>query len=64
MTDDQLKDRILKYLKYRKKGVWELIHKCYGRTGEVNPILLEVAFTYKAIISDIKKDKLDIKEEN
>lgn len=60
MNADELKDRIIKYLKHRKKGAWELLHKCYGRTGEINPILLEVAFTYKAIISDIKKDRLDV----
>jgi len=56
----ELKDRILKYLKHRKKGVAKMLTTTFKRSGEINPIILEVMFTYTALISDIKHGRLDI----
>lgn len=57
--EQDIKDRILKYLKKRKKGAWKMLETIYNRTGKINPIILEVALTYKALISDIKHERLD-----
>jgi len=54
------KERILKYLKHRKEGVSKMLVKKFIETGEINPTILEVVFTYRATISDIKKDRLDV----
>ena len=56
--EEAYKSRILKYLKKRKEGVSEMLHISYKRSGEINPMILEVLFTYRAIISDIKNDRL------
>ena len=55
------KEMILKYLKHRRAGVAEMLNITFKRSGEINPIILEVMFTYTAIISDIKKDRLNVK---
>ena len=54
------KERIIKYLKHRKDGVAEMLRITFKRSGEINPIILEVMFTYTALISDIKHGRLDI----
>jgi len=54
------KQRIIKYLKHRKEGIAKMLNIAFKRSGEINPIILEVLFTYTAIISDIKKDKLEV----
>jgi len=54
------KGKVLEYLKHRKDGVAKMLTTTFKRTGEINPIILEVMFTYTAIISDIKNDRLDI----
>ena len=54
-----LESRIIKYLKHRKEGVAEMLKIGFKRSGEINPIILEVLFTYSAIIRDIKNDRLD-----
>ena len=53
------KERIIKYLKKRKEGMWELLQIKFKETGEINPVMLESYFTYKAVMSDIKNDRLD-----
>ncbi|KKM61583.1 hypothetical protein LCGC14_1530250 [marine sediment metagenome] len=53
------KNRIVKYLKHRQAGVVKMLNTAFKRSGSINPIILEVMFTYAAIISDIKNDRLD-----
>jgi len=53
------KERIIKYLKKRKEGMWELLQIKFKETGEINPVMLESYFVYKAVMSDIKNDRLD-----
>lgn len=54
-----LRGRILEYLIHRKEGILEMLKISFKRSGKINPIILEVMFTYTALISDIKKDRLD-----
>jgi len=56
---EELKGRIFKYLKKRKDSISEMMGKHFKETGEINCCQLEVLFTYNAIISDVKYDRLD-----
>lgn len=54
-----MKEKILEYLKKRSDGMMEMIKQNFKETEEIDSIMLEVYFTYNAIISDIKNDRLE-----
>ncbi len=54
-----MKEKILEYLKKRKNYIADMMVKSFKKNGEINSIMLEVFFTYNAIISDIKNNRLD-----
>ena len=56
---EEFKDRILKYLKIRQVSIVNMLKEEFKDTGEIDDKVLEVMFTYNAIISDIKNDRLD-----
>ncbi len=55
----KLKEKILKYLKIRRDSITSMMWKRYRETNEIDSSELEVFFTYNAIISDIKNDRLE-----
>ncbi len=56
--DSKLKEKVLSYLKKRRDYIAKMMGERYRNTQEVNCCELETLFTYNAIISDIKHDRL------
>jgi len=56
---EELKGRILKYLKKRRDGIRKMLTEKFEETLEIDPTILEVLLTYNAIITDIKNNRLD-----
>ena len=58
-TTGKFKEKILSYLKKREDSISSILVEKFQKTGEIDPPTLEVFFTYNAIISDIKNDRLE-----
>ncbi len=54
----KVKEKILSYLKKRRDYIAKMMGERHRNTQEVNCCELETFFTYNAIISDIKHDRL------
>jgi len=54
-----MRERILEYLKKRRDGILKILEEKYRETDEIDITVLEVLFTYNAIISDIKNVRFD-----
>ena len=54
-----MKEQILKYLKKRRDYIINLMQKHFEKTRDIDSAMLEVFFTYNAIISDITNNRLD-----
>lgn len=57
--DIKFKEMILKHLRHRRDYISNMMKERYRKIHEVNCCELEVFFTYNALISNIKNDKLD-----
>lgn len=58
-TEVITKEKILVYLRKRRDYILNMMIERHKKMDEVNCCELETLFTYNAIISDIKHDKLE-----
>ena len=56
----EIREKILKYLTHRRDYITGMMTERHKKTNEVNCCEVEVLFTYNAIISDIKNDRLEV----
>ncbi len=52
------KEQILEYLRKRRDYITNMMVERHKKMNEINCCELEVVFTYNALISDIKNDRL------
>lgn len=54
-----MKEKILKYLTKRRDSIRDMMQEHFTETGGIDQCQMEVFFTYRTIIKDIKNDRLD-----
>ncbi len=58
-TTIEFKEKILTHLRHRRDYITNMMSERYEKMKEINCCELEVLFTYNALISNVKNDKLD-----
>ena len=56
---EKRKEKLLAYFTKRRDSIQEMMKEYFDKNGEVHCCQTEVYFTYNAIISDIKNDRME-----